>query len=138
MFKVVKGFTRNNVDQHYVNKRFEFFHHYWSIVESRHNAIFFDEIRLESHRSIILKIESQLNLNFKDSYKWFKFFFLEHPFFENTNIVAKNKSIQDYRTRIITLIDPTGTTSENQKGKNYIANKRKIVVYIGKIKSIIL
>ena len=138
MFKVIKGFTRSNVDQVHVNKRFEFFQHYWSTVDSKNNKIFFDEIRLESHRSIILKIENQLNYNFKDSYNWFMFFFTKHSFFENTNIIAKKKTIQDYRTSIINLIDPTGTTAVKQKKINYNANEQQIVSFIRKIKSIIL
>jgi hypothetical protein len=135
MFKNIKGFTVESFPQQYVDERFQYFQHYWSIVRQSNRHIFFDEVWFESHRSIITKIENQFqHTPKKQSYKWFQHFFLKHPFFNKANIIARKLSILIYSNKIHKCIDPTGSTSNSQKENNYVLHFDKIKVYIQKIK----
>ncbi len=138
MFKKIKGFKNSNGKLIYVDKRFEFFHNYWTTFKPKDSLIFFHEERFESHRSIIKKIEDQLKYNFDNSYDKFFYLFIDNHLFQQSNTFANKLSIRRRYQNILSIIDPNGSTSNKEKKRNYLQNKDRIEKEIKSIKSILL
>lgn len=138
MFKRIKGFKNQGVAQTEVDAKFEFFYHYWVTFNTNNNLLFFYETRFESHRSLLKKIEDQFKYNLDQSYDKFIYLFIKHILFSPTNIIAKKASIRNKYINILSIIDPTGSTPERQKKRNYNQNIENIKEEVKKIKSILL
>lgn len=131
MFRKVSGIAREGVAQEHVDKRFEYFHNYWQVAQPKDTEIFFDEVRLESHRSMLTKIEHQIKYNFAMSNKWFNSLFRNHEFFSPNNLIAKPRDIQKLCLDLKNAYQ-IGATHNHKK------NQRKILTRFKKVKNAIL
>ncbi len=131
MFRKVSGITRDGVVQEYVDKRFEYFHNYWQVAQPKDTDIFFDEVRLESHRSMLTKVENQIRYNFAMSNKWFNSLFRNNELFGPNNVITKPSSIQK-------LCNDLQTVYQVGEKNNHKKNQRKILTRFRKVKDTIL
>lgn len=138
MLRRIDNFSSGQIKLIHVNRRFEFFQHYWSTFNNKRNELFIDEVRHESHRSLFIKIKDQLDHNFENSYKWINYLLLENPLFNRTNIVARRTSIQYHIKKIKLYIKPKGNEDYKTRNRNYLKNKKHIISQIGKLKNLIL
>ena len=127
MFRRTTKFKRGKTPQPNVDKRFQYFHHYWRIAQKANIDILFDTVRMESHPYLIEKVQYQLEHNLPKSYDKFCHFFLTHPLFDNTNIIAKKAEVQRLKSTIRTLcIQPDGSLDTSKSGpyqRNIVAIK---------------
>ncbi len=103
MFAKVSGFKKKDKPPRYVNERFEYFHHYWTLlfltkigggntssqILLKSNYLFLEEERLESHRSLFVKINKQLLYNYSNSREKLNYLFIQHPYFSNNNLLIR-------------------------------------------------
>ena len=105
MFAKVSEFKKEDKPLRYVNERFEYFHHYWTLLfltkirgksTSSHsqnllkpNYLFLEEERLESHRSLFVKVNKQLHYNYSRSKKNLDYLFADHSYFSKDNIIIR-------------------------------------------------
>ena len=106
MFAKVSEFKKEDKPLRYVNERFEYFYHYWTLlfltkiggrntssqILLKPNYLFLEEERLESHRSLCIKINKQLDYNYSESRKNLEYLFIKHPYFLESNIVLRRYS----------------------------------------------
>lgn len=107
MFARITEFQKDGQKLQYVNERFEYFHHYWTLFflhkrkeksESRRARIlltpdylFLEKVKLESHRSLFVKINKQLNHNYPKAKDKLRHLFIDHPYFSATeNILIRS------------------------------------------------
>ena len=138
LLRRIDNFSSGQIKLIHVNRRFEFFQHYWSTFNNERNELFIDDVRHESHRSLFIKIQNQLDHNSEHSYKWINYFLLDHPLFKRSNIVARRASIQNHIAQINLYIKPNGNEVYYTRNKNYLKHKKQIVFHIGKLKNLIL
>ena len=79
------------------NKRIEYFHQYWIYLFQKDPPMLFSEDeKFESHRSLFLKINLQLEHNPKHYAKQIDLQFIKHPYFYTNNILIKrNKDLKN-------------------------------------------
>lgn len=98
------SFKRNGEEFKHINERFEYFHHYWTLLfltkvgrSSRlllnPNYLFIEEDRLESHRSLFVKINKQLTYNYPNARDKLEYLFVQHPYFSVGNILIRKYPI---------------------------------------------
>jgi hypothetical protein len=116
-YKSINGNTLNHV-----NERFEYFQNYWQSLNPKHEAIFFEKNRFESHRSLLRKIELQMkDSNWKYSFSNFRYLFLDNPMFQSSNPICKNVYVQRKYQAVLSIIS-SGRTSKERKNA-YLGNK---------------
>ena len=103
MFAKISEFKKEDKPLRYVNERFEYFHHYWTLlfltkIRGRHtnsqillkpNYLFLEEEKLESHRSLFVKINKQLLYNYSNSKRKLNYLFIHHSYFSNNNLIIR-------------------------------------------------
>ena len=103
MFAKVSGSKKEDKPLRYVNERFEYFHHYWTLlfltkikgkstssqILLKPNYLFIEEDRLESHRSLFVKVNKQLHYNYYRSKKNLDYLFVDHSYFSDDNIIIR-------------------------------------------------
>ena len=94
------SFNREGNKLLHINERFEYFHHYWTLffltkigedskLLLKPNYLFVEEDRLESHRSLFIKINKQLTYNYPQSEDKLEHLFTQHPYFSTNNILVR-------------------------------------------------
>lgn len=131
MFVKFSGANRKGVPQLYVDRRIEYFHNYWQVAQPKDSDLFFDEVRIESHRSLLTKIEHQLRYNFRHCAPRFAYLFTNHELFSPNNIIIKKTPILNLRNTII-----NGFAVGNPN--NQSANQTRILKEVGQLKQKIL
>ncbi len=135
MFRRTPNFFRNGKLQTFISERFQYFHHYWETTKAHDNDIFLDTIRFESHRSLLTRVEHQLDYNFDHSFDKFMRLFIHHKLFDHSNIIAGDPQIQSLKRTIITYLN----TSPHKDKKNYSTHYTlQIRATFGQLKSILL
>ena len=94
MFRKLSGLTVNGVPQQFIDARFQYFHNYWQVTQPKDDDIFFDKLRLESHRSLLTKVEHQIRHNFQYSRARVDYLLTNHELFSINNIIARAPQIQ--------------------------------------------
>ena len=89
--KIQFGNTETNEINTNISKRVEYFLHYWNFIFQKNTGLLFiQHEKLESHRSLIHKIEIQINENKKKYARRIKSLLIEHPYFQNNNLIIRN------------------------------------------------
>jgi hypothetical protein len=117
----------NNSSIPNVNQRLEYFHHYWNFLFQKNTeSLFIYEEKFESHRSLINKINIQLDKNGEKYANTFNLYFITHPYFSSNNIILKKSSATNQRIQNVINVFNTNFynirgTITNNKCTNYSA-----------------
>ena len=93
-------FKNGNKEAKHISERFEYFHHYWTLLFLtktgkgsqlllKPNYLFIEEDRIESHRSLFVKINKQLTYNYPKAEDKLEHLFVQHPYFSVGNILIR-------------------------------------------------
>ncbi len=124
----INGFRINGRPVPFVDERVEYFYNYWRLIMSKGlEEILATEIKFESHRTLLDKIENQINNNFPYSFRPVKKI-LEHSYLQRSNILTKRKPIQDR----LKEINKYCTTKEqyNNNSQEILKLVKKIQMYL--------
>ncbi len=125
--KVRYGEIETNEINTNVSKRVEYFLHYWNFVFQKNTGLLFiHHEKFESHRSLINKINIQLDENGRKYAKTFNLYFVTHPYFSSNNVILKKSRVTNQRIQGIINVFNTNfynTSGEitNNKCINYSA-----------------
>lgn len=126
MFARINNFKKNGEVLVHVNRRFEYFHHYWHLLTYNFkdneyynfspNYLFFEDTRFESHRSLFKKINLQLQNDEWSFVKNNSLLFLTHPAFRSDNIVIRSKD--NLVNKVTSLFPLIRTLTKNNCNNN--------------------
>ncbi len=89
--KIQFGNTETNETNINVSKRVEYFLHYWNFIFQKNTGLIFIQYeKFESHRSLIHKIEIQINENKSRYARRIEALLIKHPYFKNDNLIIRN------------------------------------------------
>lgn len=112
----IEGFSQNGVKSHFINKRLEFFHHYWTFLldDKRFRTTLLSDIKFESHRSLLIKLRLALEAdNIKRAKKKASYYFVHNEYFRKDNIVLRqNKPIRELIRKTNALVQSEKSSSE--------------------------
>lgn len=121
----------NNSPAEHINRRLEYFHHYWNFLFQKNTGfLLLSQERFESHRSLLAKTILQIEENPCNCYDSVKFMFA-HPYF-NDNIILRedekcSKTIKSLKSEFC------------KKNKAWIHdNTQKVTEDIDKIQKLVL
>lgn len=130
MFARIDNFKKNGEVLVHVNRRFEYFHHYWHLLtynfkDDEHynfspNYLFLEDTRFESHCLLFKKINLQLQ---NDEWSFVKnnlSLFLNRPAFESDNIVIRSKN--SLTNKVNYLLSLISTLSRNNCNTDAVQN----------------
>jgi hypothetical protein len=87
----------------FVNQRLEYFHHYWNFaLREKSRWLLFTNERLESHRSLFVKIKIQLAENVEWYPKRLRELVINHPYFSNSNILIRTTATTQKQIKSLT------------------------------------
>lgn len=123
--KVRYGKIETNEINTNISKRVEYFLHYWNFVFQKNTGLLFiHHEKFESHRSLIHKIEIQINENKSRYARRIEALLIKHPYFKNDNLFIRNSpkvinEINTFKNNFNTIwfskgIDDKKTNQQNQ------------------------
>lgn len=124
----INGFKINGSPVPFVDERVEYFYNYWRLIMSEGlTEVLATEVKFESHRTLLDKIENQINNNFPHSFSPVKKI-LEHSYLQGNNILTKKKPIQDRLKEINEYC--TTKKQYNNNSQEILKLVKKIQVYL--------
>ena len=95
-FRKIQVFQQGGKVKVHINRRLEFFHHYWTFLldAQRNKSILIYEEKFESHRSLLIKVRQQLkdeNLR-RAKRKIINYYFSHHELFKKDNLIIRSNS----------------------------------------------
>ncbi len=109
------GFNRKGIPQKEVDKRFQYFLHYWKILKIERKYQFIQEVKFESHLSLLSKIEKQIKYNFKSAFSNINFLFVNHQYFSESNPLLKTKKVNNLVVKLNLHLNPSGIESRDNR-----------------------
>jgi hypothetical protein len=89
--KIQYGSNETNMVNVNISKRVEYFLHYWNFLFQKNSGLLFIHYeKIESHRSLIHKIELQINENKSKYAKRIESLVIVHPYFQEDNLIIRN------------------------------------------------
>jgi hypothetical protein len=114
---------KNGKQLEFTSIKFQYFYHYWSLITSKHNRIFLDNNKFESHRTLLNKIIPKLKSDPKHSKKKYEKYFVNHEHFRLNNVILK-------KLKINSLLQKTKTKNYNKELKAIIKDLEYYQSYI--------
>lgn len=118
---ILKYFNDDGSENVNVSKRVEFFFHYWQFVFNK-PITSTDSFYLKSHRTIIEKVQLQVDGNFKNAKSRILYFFANDLLYNNSNIIIRKMTGTKVRravTSLKKLVNASTSWNENKKNKIY-------------------